>query len=437
MEHMPMTTKHVSLGLLIIALTIQASREAFPGEPESSSLTLVRPEKPDVVFAVALSPPDASSPSPAAPTDSPPPVPPRPATPGASPSPAPSRPAPQTSPLTTPWNGSGNGGNKACGCGDSCGCDRNCCNLCPCVYGYAEALFMQRSHGDPDRDILFDSSTNQSALNSRDLNFNYSPGVRAVVGFCYDGWLPLELGYFGLFDSKASATVTSADTGDPFFGNLTFPGDLGAASNVFAGAQQVSVDYTSEIHSGEINYHCCCCCNKCCCSCPQSFEWLAGFRYLSLREKLFINGQRNEVGGVETANYDLWTSNDLYGGQLGARWRVCHGGWSWEATAKGGIFANSENEKQQFIDFPNFPLRPLVSGSGSTTAFVGELNLTGIYQINDVWGIRAGYNLMWIEGVALAPDQLDFSFTSTSGSQIERNGGIFLQGANVGLEARW
>jgi hypothetical protein len=426
-----MTAKHVSLGLLIIALAIQTSREAYPEEPESSSVLVAKVEKRDAALPVAPSPPPAPSRLAAAPSapDSPPPAP-----------PAPSRPAPLTSPLNGSGVGSNNAkgyGNNAGGCGNSCGCGRNCCDLCPCVYGYAEALFMQRSHGDPDRDILLDSSTNQSALNSRDLNFNYSPGVRAVVGFCYDGWLPLELGYFGLFDSKASATVTSADTGDPFLGNLTFPGDLGAASNVFAGAQQVTVDYTSEIHSGEINYHCCCCRNDCCCSCPQSFEWLAGFRYLSLREKLVINGQRNEVGGVENANYDVWSSNDLYGGQLGARWRVCHGGWSWEATAKGGVFANSENEKQQFIDFPNFPLRPLVSGSGSTTSFVGELNLTGIYQINNVWGIRAGYNLMWIEGVALAPDQLDFSFTSTSGSQIERNGGIFLQGANIGLEARW
>jgi len=156
-----------------------------------------------------------------------------------------------------------------------------------------------------------------------------------------------------------------------------------------------------------------------------------------LREKLAITGQRNEAGGLETAFNDVWTRNDLYGGQLGARWRCCHGGWSWEATGKGGLYGNSEGEKQTVVDFPNFPLRPLTSGSGSTLSFVGELNLSGIYQLNDVWGIRAGYNVMWIEGVALAPDQLDFSFTSTSGSQIQRNGGIFLHGVNIGLEARW
>jgi hypothetical protein len=44
---------------------------------------------------------------------------------------------------------------------------------------------------------------------------------------------------------------------------------------------------------------------------------------------------------------------------------------------------------------------------------------------------------MWIEGVATAPDQLDFTDTSTSGSHVVSNGGLFLHGANVGLEARW
>ena len=44
---------------------------------------------------------------------------------------------------------------------------------------------------------------------------------------------------------------------------------------------------------------------------------------------------------------------------------------------------------------------------------------------------------MWIDGVTLAPDQFDFSFTPTSGSQVHSSSSLFLQGVNVGLEARW
>jgi hypothetical protein len=54
-----------------------------------------------------------------------------------------------------------------------------------------------------------------------------------------------------------------------------------------------------------------------------------------------------------------------------------------------------------------------------------------------VWGIRAGYNLIWIDGLALAPNQFAFSDTTTSGSNLVSGGGIFMSGANLGLEARW
>ena len=71
-------------------------------------------------------------------------------------------------------------------------------------------------------------------------------------------------------------------------------------------------------------------------------------------------------------------------------------------------------------------------------AFEGELNLSGIFRINDVWSLKAGYSVMWIEGLALAPDQLDFNFAvSPSGNTLTSDGGMFIHGANVGLEARW
>ena len=71
-------------------------------------------------------------------------------------------------------------------------------------------------------------------------------------------------------------------------------------------------------------------------------------------------------------------------------------------------------------------------------SFVGGANLSGLYSLSNVWNLRAGYNVMWIEGVALAPDQLDFDFAAApSGNQLDDGGGMFLHGLNVGVEARW
>ena len=70
-----------------------------------------------------------------------------------------------------------------------------------------------------------------------------------------------------------------------------------------------------------------------------------------------------------------------------------------------------------------------------SVGFVGDLNVSAVYRLNDVWGIRAGYSTVWITGLALAPDQFDFTDTDFAG--IAGGGGMFLSGANLGLEARW
>ena len=308
-----------------------------------------------------------------------------------------------------------------------------CCNMCPNVYGEVEGLFLTRSPGHPERTILIDGNTQQTLLSSSDLNFDWSPGVRALFGFRLCGCWGVEFGYFGLFNARASEDFVQPNPNV----DVTLPGDLGVASNVFHDGVRVRVDYVSRLQGAEVNFPYCCCWECCDGGRAGSTEWFAGFRYLSLREHLRISGERTVAQLPETGFYETESRNDLFGAQLGARIRRCLGQFSWEATGKAGIFGNQAGQEQVFIDFPNFPLRPQTSASGGSTAFVGELNLTGIYQLNRVWALRAGYNLMWIEGVALAPDQLDFTFTSTSGTGLNRSGSLFLHGVNVGLEARW
>ena len=70
-----------------------------------------------------------------------------------------------------------------------------------------------------------------------------------------------------------------------------------------------------------------------------------------------------------------------------------------------------------------------------TVAFTGDLNLTVGFQLNDVWAFHAGYNVMWIDQVALAPDQLDFNPSSPS-TAINTGGDVFLHGINI-VEAHW
>lgn len=339
------------------------------------------------------------------------------------------------------------------------------CRPCPRVYGYAEALFLERDNGSFDQPIIVQTEIGipvATFLSTSDLDFEFDPALRVVVGRrLRNGWA-IEGSYLGLFDADASAFVPPHDAGT----NLTFPpvltdppSGLGPGSNVFRDIAEARVNYRSALHSAELNLVCCSDCsswqdaNSCDCTSKgdggdrglpcRTFEWLAGFRYLNLSEQLRIGASmlQDPGPGVESGVYDVRTSNNLFGTQLGTRLRRWGQRWGWEATGKAGLFGNGAQEEQYVLDYePNegpYPLRDLISAAGCQVAFVGELNLTGIYRLTDVWNLRAGYNLIWIAGTALAPDQLDFSGLIPAGNQLSSDGKVFLHGVSGGLEARW
>ena len=319
---------------------------------------------------------------------------------------------------------------------DDSGCDgwsdecRNLmpsCKMCPCTYGWAEGLLLWRDNQSTNRPIVINLNTQDTLISTNDLNFDSGWGIRAGFGIrrCDNwGW---EFEYLGVFDQNAARSVELAD-------ELALPGDLGLSTNNFFFADEVSVRYESQINNAEINRVCCCCCCEDACNC-RSVEWLYGFRYLNLNEDFSIVSTDFQES---TSTYDIHTNNNLFGLQVGQRVRHCRGRWSWEGTGKAGIFGNAaEMHSDPIVDFPALVVRPSRSESTGNVAFVGDLNLTAIYQINRIWGARLGYNLIWIEGVALAPDQLDFTSTTSGGSGISTDGGVFLHGVNAGFEARW
>jgi hypothetical protein len=329
---------------------------------------------------------------------------------------------------------------------DGC-CEPMCEKACPSIYYQLEALFLWRHDQLIDQPILVDANTGATFMSTSDLSSGVNYGVRQTFGMRVCGCQALELSYFGLFQGSGSDTAVSPDAS----AFLIFPDNF--AGNVFVGMDRLQADYSSSLNSLEANMPCCCgCCDEgcgeCCDGCNddcgfsevrcQSYEWFAGFRYIHIGEDLNLFARRTVAGEVERGSYDIHTSNNLYGVQLGGRTRRTRGRYGWEAMGKAGIFGNDAEQRQSVTDFPDFPLRPTVSSRSTGVAFVGEANLTALYRVTQDWNLRAGYTAMWIGGLALAPDQLDFDFASASGGEQLNNGGaILLHGVNVGIDGRW
>ena len=312
-----------------------------------------------------------------------------------------------------------------------------CCTLCSCAYASVELLYLHRAAASDALPLVDDANSGATLLTGDALSFGFQPGMRALIGLRASDLGGVEFGYFGYFDHSATTFASSAAYPGA---TLALPGPLGGASNVFFGLTDATFDYRSSIHSFEINWTFCCCDERtdgCGRSLAYSVEWLAGLRYLTLDEQLRINGRRFETVDFETGVYHIDARNDLYGVQTGLRSRICRGSWAAEGSAKAGLFTNQAGQSQYLVDYPDFLLRPPAGDSGTSMAFVGELGFTAIYQWNQNWGLRAGYDLIWLQGVALAPSQLDYSFTLDSGTSYERGDGLFLHGFRLGVEARW
>jgi hypothetical protein len=312
-----------------------------------------------------------------------------------------------------------------------CGAGRDCCRL----YGLVEAVFLGRDNNSCRQPVVISTDLvagEDTLVNAQDLGFAFAPGVHARLGYCINPCWAVEADFLGALGWKASAEARGDN-------NLAIPGALGLVSNDFFDADHMRLDYTSQLNGVAINFvrpFCCCCCGDCCDYWIHEVDLVGGLGYWSLSESFNIQSTDLQEG---TGNYNIRTTNDLFGGQIGVRLRSStEKRLGWELTTLGGIYDNHATQSQYVTDYPNpFYLRSPCGADAHQVGFVGELNFSLIYRLNDVWAVRGGYGVYLIEGVALAPNQLDFTNARRSGTDIDTRGSMVVHGANFGLEARW
>jgi len=296
-------------------------------------------------------------------------------------------------------------------------------------YALTEALFWGRDNQSASQPLVVAVGSNTPLISAQDLQFPVAAGVRAFYGERNPNECGWEIGYFGVYGMSASKF---ASTTPPQF--MQMPDPIG--TSLTTDGQSATVKYNSMINSGEANVfrtsnywrdH------------TESWltvDWLAGFRYVGVEEQASINMVC--CNGTRTVPYSVRTRNNMFGGQIGSRARWTWDRWALEGWAKAGVLGNAQKQIQDpLIDDTGFQQRGALSATGTDLGFIGDINLSAIYRLTDVWGIRVGYNTVWIDGLALAPNQLAFANTTTAGTGLNSGDGIFLSGANLGLEARW
>jgi hypothetical protein len=310
-------------------------------------------------------------------------------------------------------------------------------------YAVFDALFLQRNNAAINRPLVVSgsSSTSVPLITGGDPTSTIGTGARLLYGNYGEDDIGWEVGYLGVYGMNAASTASSAG------GTLEAPDPTFATQSGLKDGFSARVTDTASINSAEVNlvfheydggY------NRrsgqpwqrCDGYDGGHVDWIGGFRWANLQDQAVLAIPQS--GSPESSTYTVDAASNLFAAQVGTRGRMAFERWAVEGWMKIGIAGTMLSQSQTIFDpLPQTPFRPSASSDKAGMGMIADMNLSAIYRFNDVWGLRVGYNLIWLTGVALAPDQFDFSSSQTGGTNLNGSGSMFLSGANLGLEARW
>ncbi len=163
-----------------------------------------------------------------------------------------------------------------------------------------------------------------------------------------------------------------------------------------------------------------------------SYAGIIGFRYLYMREKFDIDfTKRLLFNQCSCSEFNARTENDMFAFQLGCdlQWNpMCT--LSWNFTTKLGGIANSAWQKHEISDCDNCISICENECDKWQCGFLVDLEAAMTWLIHPRIFLRASYKFLYLNGVALAPEQVSLL---QKPSCIKANGEPMLQGGLVGF----
>ena len=269
------------------------------------------------------------------------------------------------------------------------------------------------------------------ALNAKDLRQGFSGGPQLGLIHHGDDGSELEVSYFQIdgWGSTKSIAPIPEPGGHHAWLVMRAPGTFVQFQN--DPGQMMEWGSSSQLYNAEVNVR----------RSPwRSLTVLAGFRWVNLSEDLegiLLPSTAHGTGSF----WDTQTKNNLYGFQIGMDATLLERNrFSIDSILKAGIFDNHVDETALVrIDRIQF----VESDSTHHLAFLGQIGVQCKYQVTPRLSLKAGYEALWLQGVALAPGQISETYCHGSIDPYEVyveslgvncSSGVFYHGATAGLE---
>jgi hypothetical protein len=291
-------------------------------------------------------------------------------------------------------------------------------------YATLDTLILNRSIKDTA--LMIDSATGKTLFDaSKVLEFGPKPAPSFTLGKILDDTLSVEASFLGCYGWHARGWTALDGVNGPTaqlpFPNLFLP---------FAGGETQSYEYRSDMTNIDLSLRQ---------RLGNGFSALYGFHYLNLTEN--FSGTLNDATGAFFGDYRTRTSNNLYGLQLGGEYTRWFGNM-FNITFHGKASLDGAYEKQgtngSFLSGPFYTPDGRTATIGKV-AYTAQTGIRTSLQLTDRLALRTGYQVMWIGGVALAPNQAirnDWIFPNAAAG-ISSGSALFMHGALVGLEYVW
>ena len=325
-------------------------------------------------------------------------------------------------------------------------CGDTCCG--PSWYDLSvDAVYMTRDDAGSDIPIssfgIAGTAPPTVALSTADLVFDDEPGLQASARYQLSAVYNIEAGYLGVADWGANHSV-SVDNHSLYsffsnFGNQPFGGFFDVDQATFH-----SVNYRSHLDTVELNMR-------------RSWilphlrlngSWLTGLRWLKMRDELdffaLVTPHFDPINQVERdaafTDYRVQIDNNLYGGQLGGQLGLCVlRGLNVSGEAKAGAYYLQSTLDSQ-LSSTSLTTTRTDFGDSDDIALLGQAGVYVTYQFHPLWKVRAGYQFLYMDGVALAPSNIARTQPFGGGTRIvaiDDDGDAMFHGALLGLEVGW
>ena len=286
-----------------------------------------------------------------------------------------------------------------------------------------------------------------SALGTGDLDFGYRGGWEILIGRTVGADSAMEVSYFGLSDSSHMATVF-----DQTLFQLDDPDNAAVGASLFSPFTDLTDDpvegldynnlarisYSSSLHGVEGNLR------------RQLFiptDWmqgsiLIGGRYIDLQETFSYYGESPLPAPGSTNSVTTSTGNDMVGVQIGSEFHFQIEPRCWaDCEIKGGIFDNAARQQTVYVRQGVPANAGTYTGrrSENTSTFALDLSLNLTYECNSFTTLRIGYQALWLDGLALASENVASSadVLMSSATNLVNDGKVVYHGPRLGITCAW